>query len=509
MAMAQKKSIKLKRRWWQRPLSLRLFWPFFVFLTLLFILSLFNLWSLFQVRKEISADLSAIKEELIYYPSPATTYYTDRHLELSAGTGDLATITPVSVTAAEILTVANSFIPAAQEQLLSGRLNSFGDNFSGLAYINQGETDMFWDESVTAFTLPPIYSLKQQSECAEPDCGLSRATIDPISVCLTAGCLQKTGDLRLLFNNRELKLPPPVSGETLSSITLFALGNRWLIGLVSGPSTEERGWVYAFDGLAFSPLITDDSAYQIKPRFQRGGGRIAFGGSEDDFIILYAGYDGKAFRVRTGAIEDISKFFGLRVTDGGFMPQIFKLGSGQDSIFYVCSVTANKPKLIKIWSKDALNSAGVLDLSVSIFKDKLRSDSILCAVSDVGKKQLAIASSYNNAYSLWSFQDQGFDHGRSRQVTSINLNLKDKEQVKAAVLADFGVETLSGCPGAGAKVYLANQADVFTEVNPYLWHGFSEQGAELYWRVTFYPEGDNYDSPWLDHVNRLDYLFAD
>lgn len=456
----------------------------------------------------MGADLAAIKEELTYYPTTANTYYTDRHLELSVGTDGLATITPASVTAAETLAAANSFVPAAQEQLLSGRLNSFGDNFSGLAYINQEETDMFWDETITAFTLPPVYDVRQQNECAEPDCGLSRATIDPVSVCLAAGCLQKTADLRLLFNNRELRLPPPVSGETLSSITLFALGNRWLIGLVSGPSTEERGWVYVFDGLAFSPLITDDSAYQIKPRFQRGGGRIAFGGSEDDFIILYAGYDGKAFRVRASAIEDISKFFGLRVTDGGFMPQILKIGAGQDSIFYVCSVTANKPKLIKIWSKDALNSAGALDFSSLLFRNNWRPDSILCAISDGAKRQLAVASAYNNAYSLWSVRDQGFDHSQSRQVTSINLNRQAKEQVKAAVVADFGLETLSGCPGSGATVYLANQAATFAEVNPYLWHGFGEVGTEIYWRVVFYPEGDNYDSPWLDHINRLDYLFA-
>lgn len=514
--MVSKKALRSKKNWWEQRLPVKLFWPLFAVMALVFAISIFNIFSLFVVRRELMNNLDSIREEIGIETTEnneaAYVNYSDlRHLGLSADEAELATITPetlIPATPADILAAANSYIPAVEEQLLSGRLNSFGDSFSGLAYVNQSQTDMYWDENVTAFTLPPVYAVQKQSDCSQPDCGLSRADIDPRSICLSAGCLRKTNDLRIFFNNRLLILPPALSGETLSSITLFSIDDYWLIGLVSGPASDERGWVYRFDGLAFSPLITNETAVQIKPRFQKGGGKIAFGGSAEDFIALYSGYDGRAFRFRNGSSEDISKFFGLRVTDEGFQAQILKLGSGRDSTFYICSVTENKPKIIKIWSKDDMNSGGALDFSPLFFRADWSVDSILCAVSDAAEKKLAVASKRGGAYQLWLAHDQGFDISQSRQITSVNLNRQNQENVKAAVFADMGLETISGCPGAGGEAYLANQNGQFEPVQPYLWHGFNQGGSEVYWRLVVNPESQKYYSPWLDHVNRLDYLFS-
>ena len=512
--MTKRKSAKIKARWWRRRLPVKWFWPLAAILFLFFALTVFNLFSLWQVKREFNASLEEIKANVGYQAEAGagkSDFGGSRNAELSVPLSEEASATPLSSSDIGFAGVMNgdSPAPSVSEQALDGTLASFGDIFSSLAYINEAQSDMFWDENMTAFTFPPLYEVRKQSDCSTVDCGLSRADIDPSSICLQAGCLRKTADLKLFFNNQPLQLPPPVNAESFSSITLFSLGNSWLIGLVSGPETAERGWVYRFDGLSFSPLITADTDFQIAPRFQRGGGSIAFGGTADDFLVLYAGYDGRAFRFRGTNQEDISKFFGLRVTDGGFKPQILKVGEGGDSIFYVCSLTEDKPKVIKIWSKDDLNSLGALDFSLSFFKGDWRPDSILCSISDAGAKRLAIASKTGGAYALWQASDLGFDNSRRRSVTSLNINRKNQTEVKAAVLADVGVESLGSSLGGNTIFYLANKIDRFENAAAFLWHGFDAAGTELYWRLEAEPDSDRYYSPWFSHVNRLDYLLAD
>ena len=511
--MAQRKTAKTKACWWRYRLSRKLFWPLLIVLFLFFALSVFNFISLLAVQRDLKANLEKIEAgTIVQTESLPVAYHSYRHLDLSAPASATASITPVvsPLLATAGLIEGENFVPLSSEQMLKGTLSSFGDSFSGMAYINQAETDMFWDESITAFVFPPLYEIHEQGACSAPDCGLSRSATDPISICLSAGCLRKTEDLKLFFNDRELQLPPAIRNEELSSITLFALRNSWLIGLVSGPVTAERGWVYRFDGLSFSPLITDDTSLQITPRFQRGGGRIAFGGDDDDFLVLYAGYDGRAFRFRGSNQEDISKFFGLRVTDGGFWPQILKIGDKQDAIFYICSLTENKPKVIKIWSKDDLNSGGALDFSSLFFRGKLNPDSILCGLSDSASKSLMIAANSQGFYSLWLVRDLGFDNSRSRQVISTNLNHRASSSVKAAVIAETGVESLGSARGGGVSFSMANSAGNFENTPPFLWHAFESEGKELYWRFEAEPDPTNPDySPWFDNINRLDYLLSD
>lgn len=510
--MVKKKKSKAKIAWWNRRLPLKFFWPLFVVLAIFFALSVFNVFSIYQVRREMLQDISDIKEIISVTSAGASAdYKVTRNLELSADVALEAEITEMETENLDLAGMVdhNAFVPPATEELLSGTMASFGDSFSGLAYIDSFQTNMFWDEMMTAFTFPPLYEVSKQSDCSEPDCGLSRANIDPQSVCLRAGCLRKTEDLRLFFNNRELKLPPALNGQTLNSVTLFGLENSWLIGLVTGPTTSERGWVYLFDGLAFSPLITNETEFQIKPRFERGGGHIAFGGDDDDFLALYSGYDGSAFRFRGNSREDVSRFFGLRITDGGFRAQILKMGAGQSSVFYICSVTENKPKVIKIWAKDDLNSGGALDFSSSFFRGDLIPDSILCGISNVAKRELSISSHKSGSYSLWRAQDRGFDNSIARQVTSVNLNRKSEEKIKAAVLADVGAEFIGNYTGGDISFYLANRKDEFKGAPAFLWHGFESSGNELYWRIIANPSPNPYYSPWFSHVNRLDYLFVE
>lgn len=508
--MPLKKGSKRKQPWWNRRVPLHYLWPVTLTVALLLIFSIFNLWSLFQIRKQVSANLEMIKQEIVSLaPASEQKMYVD-----SAGNsfqinpdGQVVALIPNDYPAFAELSGNSSETHAG----FSGRLTSFGDNFSGLGYIDERSTNLYWDENVTAFTFPPEVEVKKVSDCSEDFCGFSMASVDPQSICLAAGCLTKTSDNKILFNNQPLKLPPALAGQVINSVTLGSFDNFWVIGLTTGPSQAERGWVLRFDGLAYSPLITDTTEYQILPRYERGGGRIAFGGTADDFIVLYAGYDGQAFRFRNGNVENISKYFGLRVTSGGFMPQIFKTGSGQDSIFYICSASDRKPKIMKLWSTEQTRTSGALDLSPSLFSltSGWRPEQIICAMSDASINKLAVAAKRNNTYSLYSLTDKGFDQSATRQVTSINLNNKLQEKIVAAVIADIGIETRGGSLADSVKAYMGNAAGNMEEVQPYVWRSFKESGSELYWRLELSPSTNPFYSPWLDHINRLDYRFLD
>ncbi len=208
-----------------------------------------------------------------------------------------------------------------------------------------------------------------------------------------------------------------------------------------------------------------------------------------------------AFRVRGNEIENVSHFFGLRITNGGFLAQIFKIGDGANANFYVCGLEKHKPLFLKIWSKDENNSGGAINLANAAFKGAFRTDSILCAINNTNEKKIALASSKGEANELWIFQDLGFDISATRRVTSVNLNRKN-HKIKAAVIVNQELNYLNDF-----QYYLANNENSFQAADPYLWQSFNQEGNFLYWRLELSPGNNPFYSPWFYNLNRLDYLF--
>lgn len=522
-----------KNRWWQKALPAWLFWPLSAVFLLSFILSLVNIWSWWCLRKEIKSDLALLTysysqlEPLVkennsndgnYLPSNSDVRkQVDNILKNNSKNNNTSVNESPDTgnntnTATANNNVSNNNISTNKqntlnEEAINGMVASFGDGFSSLAYIDKANTNLYWDENVAAFSFPPLYSIKDEGACSSLGCSLSDADADPKELCLNNVCLRKEGDNKLYFKGKELSFPPPLRQKEIENITIFTDNKDWLIGLVSGPKDSEEGWVYRFDGLSFIPLITDTTDYKIQAKYKRGGGRIAFGGSPDDFIIFYSGYDGRAYRVRQGKIEDISSFFGLRVTNGGFKAQILKIGEGENSNFYICSLKQGMPKLLKIWSADNNTSGGILDLSPLIFGKDIVADKIICGISSVKDKTISISTVFSSLSHLYSFKDEGFDISRDRVAQSIDLNKHKQSDVQAAVLAALGLNIKDGIKSEQAEFYLANKIGDFQKTEPYLWTDFSASGNSLYWRLALH-HGDNpYYSPWFSNVNRLDYLY--
>jgi len=374
-------------------------------------------------------------------------------------------------------------------------INSFGDHFSGLSYIDRDKTNMNWDENVTAFTFPPIYTFTKTDD----------ASYSSSEILSPDNNLQAINN-SLYYRGKKLKLPPEFNSENILNLSVGLAGNRSLVGIVTGKNYDERGWVYSFDPRyqSFSPLITDTTSERIEIRYGRTGGTIAFGGTDDNFLIVYGGYNGHVLYYYQGALSDVSRFFGLRVSAEGFSPQILSRDNSRGTIFYVCSKTEGKPKLIKFWPKRAGELMGSLDFSPLIFKADLAAETASCRLEgadvlvDMGEA------------GLWRFTDGGFDNSLDRQAVSLDLGMNRGRKISSAVAAEIDLATdgvkQNGEQNSRAELFMANAADKWQKVEPFIWWKFPEPTTSLFWKMTFKAEPGYPDySPWFDDINQLNY----
>ena len=411
---------------------------------------------------------------------------------------NLISLSDLSSSSVETLAVADNSNPSLET------LNSFGDHFSGLSYIDLSRLTMNWDKNTTAFTFPPLYNFEK----------ISAGTNFADSENLTGFTpYLKVAGKELYYRDKKINLPFDLAAENILRINVNLIGKRWLIGIVTGHDYDERGWVYFYDGekKIFTPLITKTSANRIEPRFSRLGGAIAFGGETDDFLIVYGGYDGRAFYYYKGVLSDVSRFFSLRVSDGGFMPQIVSAKNSRGTVFYLCSATENKPKFIKIWPQKSGELIGSLDFSPLIFTGSLSTVSTVCKIDTDSANGLKVLlnfkknddfNSNNNNFETWRFNDNGFDNSRDREVVSFDLGQNRGKKITSAIISAIGIFS----DPLTVELFFANANNNWQKISPSEWVVFKTPTNSLFWRATFKAEpSDSAYSPWFDHINSLDY----
>lgn len=408
---------------------------------------------------------------------------------------------------------------------------SFGDGFSGTGYIDESQTDLSLDYNVTALTFPPLYSL------AATTTDLESAVASSTASCLGQGsnaiCLGVRNNV-LYINDKPTPWPDALSGQTVSSATIQILRSpleaKWIIGLVTGKQSDERGWVYFYNGRDFIPLITASTTARIAPQYGRRGGQIAFGGTPDDFLIFYSGYDGQAWYDHNGTLTDVSRFFGLRVTNGGFPAQILRTTNARGSLFYVCAQSGPDAHLIKVWSLRPGQLAGSRDFSglfpshnITASGCRLLADNMTPAanpkVSDATPVDIYLGTKEATSSQNWIFTDRGFDNSQDRQVTSkdiwnipqsavvsIRLSQYEANTDGLVINASSTTETIASSSDPLVKFYFANRPDDWQEILPYNWYNFTKPTHSLYWRAVFKSEPDDPGySPWFKSVNELLY----
>jgi len=398
------------------------------------------------------------------------------------------------------------------------KISSFGDNFSSGVYLNMTETNMYLDDIITSLTFQPLYEFKKIKDCEDKDISscLPISEIESPSIskaCLENGCLEILNN-GVYFNNKKLSLPKELKDENVLRMSVGKLDNVWLLGVVIGESYDEAGLVFKFDGNNFSTLISRDTDNKILPKYNRLGGYIGFGGEDDNFLIVYAGYKGIAYQIKSDSFYDISHFFGFRVTDPSFIPQVLKTREDNESVWYISSLTANKPKLIKLWQNGTSNIKGALDLSSLIFKDNNLREGVSYIFLPFNKeKSLYIVSNE----SLFVFNDLGFDNSNNYQIVSVNIQDDGYRNVTSAVIKDLKISNrqenlsyiYSFSQNDNIELYLSNQKGRWEKVNyKQNYYFLNNNGEQLFWKINFKRILDRqYYSPWVDSLNELNYSY--
>ncbi|MFP4515138.1 MAG: hypothetical protein ACLFNO_04000 [Parcubacteria group bacterium] len=395
-------------------------------------------------------------------------------------------------------------------------INSFGDNFSSDVYLNLEKTNMYLDDVSTALTFKPLYNFSKLGSCSGDgiSCDFKKniKILDyGMEACTRNGndCLKVINE-ELYYNGRAVTLPNEIRSQDIISLTVGALDTKLLLGAVLANGEDEDGLVYFFNGSTFENIIAKDSKYTIASKYQRQGGRIGFGGSDDNFLIIYSGYNGQVFQVRNGEIIDITNMFGLRVMNKGFMPQIIKSGSGVNSTWYVCSLDKENPKLIKLWQNGSKYIQGSLDLTYKIFTTSALYDNFNhCYLSNNDDRKLYLTFNNKNSLDIWQFQDNGFDNSHDYSAISSDIINKEGLVAKNAIIKEIDLSVrektyTSNIEDYGALYLSTNNINwQKVTVNEFLY--FEENTSDLYWRLDL-KKGDQYFSPWFDSISPLNYL---
>ncbi|MFH1192830.1 MAG: hypothetical protein V1656_00730, partial [Candidatus Jorgensenbacteria bacterium] len=211
--------------------------------------------------------------------------------------------------------------------LVSG---SISDLFSGVGWVNQEKTTMFHDRSATAFLFPPVFAWEKASN--------AETLTDP-QPCITSRCLE-TRDNKLFLNGDGVAFPAEVPTGTIMNVSVGALETKWAVGVVAraeaglpvrSPAEEGYdGYLYLFDGKTFRAAGGADSGRLFSSPY---AGTFGFGGLDGDWLAVYGAYEGRAYHFLEGKpAENASRFFGIRIMSGGFLPRVIRVPSSHYSL---------------------------------------------------------------------------------------------------------------------------------------------------------------------------------
>lgn len=399
---------------------------------------------------------------------------------------------------------ATSRLPESEVRNLKEGLiyGSFGDGFTSLAWIDQEKTDLTFDSIATAFYFPPKIVYQKVKDClSASECPI----VEEQSVCRDDKCLS-VRDGKLFLNKKSIAWPSEEFSR--ARITISVLEKKWLVGAIVGETQDEKIIVYSFDGKKFSPLLGVDEI--AKPHYTNKKGFLSFGGIDNDFLILYLGYDGLAYHFRDGKRQDISSFFDIRVADEGFSVKILRVADGSEVFWYLTSNTEWKQKFIKLWQNGTDSIEGLADFSKQFFGEWMPKKIALNYSGNNGQgRNFKLFLDYGPDYPLaqWSIIDNGFDNSTDRKIVSSNLVPASANTINFAKATSIGLN-LGSDWGKKAFFQFSNNGRDWLAVNNGEEIIFTdEEGAVLYWQATLKKSKNKEYSPFFYNFNNLEYYF--
>ncbi len=389
---------------------------------------------------------------------------------------------------------------------VSARLiRTFGDSFTGLSAINRDLSDMYWDQTVSAFLFPPRLSMKKLEDCSEEACGYYIQDENWQGFCNQDSCLENNNN-QLFLDNELLELPPEINQDNLITISLGGVASDWYLAFIMGENSQDsEAFIYRFDGKNYYPLITNTTDLEFKITQSNRNGNISFGGTRNDLYIVYGGYYGKIIRlINEKELIDLSNFFSLRFTTNGFFPKIQT--SSKSQAIYICNTKHNRVNILKLWQDRSGEVIGAVDLN-RLALDGLSARRIDCLPgNDYFDLQILVET--RDSWQLWGMIDSGFNNQIIRQVISTDINSTNRNVV-AAIVSSYSINSEKPWEDT-FQLFFSSDGENFTPVLPGEWYRIEEVGDSLYWRVIFRNDMNNpYYSPWLNNLSVINYEIAE
>jgi len=327
---------------------------------------------------------------------------------------------------------------------------SFFNNFVSASSIDNTKTTLYRDKTAVAIFFPPDYGWQSadDSTVAQSKNDLNIFHFNNFTGpynderCLGNNCL-KQQDNSLYYNGQHLNLPAAINSQDVIAVTIGAISNRWLIGLTLKDGTKYQGQVFYFDGQNFSPLLSAGTT--PGPISSVYSGLFGFGGEANDFLVIYGGYEGKAYRVRGSNLTDISQFFPIRVMDGGFKAEAIKTVNRNEVNWYVFSLTSGRPWLMKLWQNGTSDIVGE-----AVFKDFISASTQSAAFKllAISANQISLLAKItnDNADSWQVFTDRGFKNeapGTLVFTPIANNGVASPMSIKKIAISDLGLDQTS------------------------------------------------------------------
>ena len=442
----------------------------FIILGLIVIFSIINLISIVELRKQV---------ELILNSSSVNTAHLKTNSSVSLVKPFVATDNSVVTT--DIPTITNPEEPI-YDAATKSYSNVTSEPFFGSYLIDSLKTNMRLDNKVTSMTFSPVYTFKKSKSCDESFCNL----LNP------AQKLYELGG-QVYYGDKKIDLPQELKDKKIVNFNFSQLNEKWIIGLVTLENDMEVGYVYLFDGQKLETLINSETPQQLKTVYKYTGGSISAGGSDSQFIILYSGFEGLGYLYNNGIWQNLSQYFGLRVTGGGFKARVIRGGYGNLANWYICSDTVNKPKLIKLWQNNTSSIQGAIDLT-----EILGSDTSICAPE--GNREIKIAREDG----LYSFVDKGFDNSHAYTYQSINLSDFIDKKITSVRLRSYFINAPANLYTLSVSTDLVDwqtgKNDIFN---------FENSSSSAFYLKADFKTGNTDYSPWFSGVDIISYTAQD
>ncbi len=380
---------------------------------------------------------------------------------------------------------------------------SFTDLFSGTSWINLVSTTMYQDKKEDAFVLPPVFKWQKLNQPVSGAGFVSKEADGSFIKCIGGNCLSVFED-NLFFNGKKISIPGRLNKNNISGVFIGALNTKWVVGFVSTNGGVYGISIFTFDGNNFSEVATNgadlfSSAYE---------GTLGFGGDDDNWIAIYGAYQGNAYRFRKSGdnyeAEDLSKYFDIRVEAGGFEPSIIgpvTEPSGSESIenWYVWSLTANNPTLVKIFGVAGGNIIGAVD-----FRDEILPGAPMGALFKLNSSSKdsialeALVTDESNIQKSYMFTDYGFDRSKQYKVVSANGS-SYPWPVGAATISPSGVSE----DGVQVKFFMSSNSRNWISATLGEKIQLDRKQPGLFWMAEVEPGSGNWSSPFFDYI-RID-----